>query len=567
MVFRRLQGLADFALICGLPRLKSGLAGLCIGVLALLPACDAQCPAGTVQVGKVCKTQTTNIGPAGGQPQQGVSADPSAMSGGAPPTQAGTAGLTGTGSAMAGSTGLAGQAGTSATNGVSMNVAGTNAGMSSAVAGHSGGTGSTAGSGAPMSVGSMGICAGHANESICEGPVMHHCSPTGESASPETCTSPTLCQVGLASKTCAVCSPGTFHCSGAQPQACTDAGQYMSMPACASVALCNETTGTCTDMKCQPKAKSCAPDGTLKTCNDTGSDFNESLSVSCGKDMCDAKGFVCYKCTPNAVTCSGQNAMKCSSDGQTMTLETCKASNDCIQAACRDGTGCTTGDNEAPLKSCSSSGGHQCDGAGHCLGCVDASVCGGKKCGPRNTCVACTVPTDCTSSDCTDPVCNADGSCGAPRNKGTTASCGNAGGHCDGNGGCTLCGNGTLDVPENCDKASPEWSATGFCTNDCKISSAVFRRCTPDSQGRCDSSNPYIFCSAVGSCAWVCNTDADCQTSPSAVARCQRSNPGFCAISCSGPGGACPNGLTCVEFQKSGESPLYICGVTPLVQQ
>ena len=59
--------------------------------------------------------------------------------------------------------------------------------------------------------------------------------------------------------------------------------------------------------------------------------------------------------------------------------------------------------------------------------------------------------------------------------------------------------------------------------DDCKFSSGIYRSCSPDGQGRCASNDPFIFCSAVGACSFVCGSASDCQTSPSARASCMSS--------------------------------------------
>lgn len=432
-------------------------------LLCLSVACG--CPEGTTAVGGACKSASSGMQSGGqGSSPNAQSGDPG-VAGSQPKAAAGGSGNTGpvatktaggagnTSLASAGRSANAGtgspsapiSAGSAATSTQSPSMAGSGASGSAdwhtdvpaagASAGQDGssqgvpsgmnGNAPGAGTGASAPMAPLGVCAMNANQTICEGEVMHHCSADGQSTAPETCMSPTLCQLGVPSSACAVCNPGTFKCTGAKLEKCNDAGQYEFGATCATAALCKEESGQCTEMVCQPGKKTCAPDGTIQTCNTDGS--AQSPGDRCGQDLCDARNGTCYKCKPGSVTCSGKNAVTCSSDGSTTTPKTCESQNDCVVASCSDGVGCMSGSYQPAKTRCTSSGGAQCDGTGHCVECMDSSVCGQKKCGPKHTCVQCTAASDCGGQGADPcrvaPTCGADGACAAGEMKPSGTSC------------------------------------------------------------------------------------------------------------------------------------------------
>jgi len=355
----------------------------------------------------------------------------------------------------------------------------------------------------------QGVCDGHANESVCEGEVLHRCDAQGVSSSPETCASAMLCQTGVASAACAVCSPGTFRCTEAELEGCNDSGQYQHAETCASASLCNESAGMCTAMVCKPDAKSCGADGTLQTCNADGSAF-VGAGEACGRDMCDARALRCLKCVPSPNTCSGNMVVGCSSDGQTETRMACSGA----------------------LPQCS----------------------GGR-------CVACLTANDCKSTnECVTPACNTTThTCGAGSPKPSKTPC-TGGKVCDGAGTCTTCGNGADDAGESCEFGGVWTYAAGTCDpKTCVLTDAVYGVCqmaVDNGAAYCPVNGPYWFCSPHGACSLGCSVDADCRTTTNKGTCLAFGSDAFCVIRASD---GCPPGLRSVDVSGLGISQ-RLCG-------
>lgn len=200
------------------------------------------------------------------------------------------------------------------------------AGMTASVPSNTGNAGTSSAPGAPDP------CSNHGNESVCEGSVMHQCVD-GIAGVAETCMNEALCQVGLASGMCAVCTPGTFACTGTELNVCTPAGQYTLQETCATEALCNEDAGQCTEMICVPGAVSCSSDGsTLKTCDANGSAF--ANEVDCQGNGCNQATQSCNTCMPGSKTCAGTSLMTCNADGHTMSAKACVVQGECAVPTC-----------------------------------------------------------------------------------------------------------------------------------------------------------------------------------------------------------------------------------------
>lgn len=499
-----------------------------LGCGLLAGACNAACPTGYVKIEGRCglPAQDGGLGgasatnspgnaladggengsaDAGNMPHHGNTADGGTQGSGnpvVPDASTGTTPMAGAGGAMTGGTPGSPSGGGSGAPATATPMAGT--------------TGMTGNMASGIST---DPCTGHPNETLCVKEVMHQCDATGQSTTPQSCESPMLCQVGIATHVCGVCNPGSFQCMGADLQKCNDAGQYEAHKTCDSAALC-KTSGDCTDMVCTPNSKTCAPDGTLKTCSGDGAAFLEAQNQACGKDLCDARNGVCFKCVPNSIACSGDTAVKCSADGQTQQMMMCVSSNDCVKSTCTDGTGCGMGGN-LPSKTQCSSGGQQCNGSGRCVECVDSSACGSKKCGPRNTCVECTSPSDCPGkTDCVDPVCSSDGQCsttnailrGCFDSRGASGSC--TGGRCVCTPNCTnKCGgddNGCQgSCPNKC--SAGQTCANGTCTSP-PAKPKIYDSCTPssDMQGDCDNG---LACVGIAGRGYHCYGRAPCSIS------------------------------------------------------
>ena len=488
--------------------------------LQVLMACKAVCPAGRVKEGDLCVPApgTAQEGTESAEGAQSAEPDGSVASAG-PGNDGGTATSSTSVSMMTGSAG--GHADDAAST-PTQNQAGSGASGGPDVAGSSAPASSPS---EPSVTANADVCAGHMNESVCDGAVLHNCG----AATSETCMTPALCETGKSSGVCAACTPGTFHCEGAELSSCGADGQYSPLETCSSAALCKEDAGQCTDAVCNPNEKTCSSDGSsLRTCNADGSAIADELS--CEGKGCNQAQKVCNTCVPGQSSCSGTDLATCAADGQTMTMMPCRATGgECSTATC-SGNACRTGFKERGA-ACSS-GGSMCDGNGQCVSCLTASDCGS--------------PGPCATATCTNGQCDM-----APRPRGTACMGSNM--ECDGSGMCVEkpCGNGRVDPNEQCDYMDAAWR--GNCSMDCKVAASIFQKCNWR-PGDCAGEAHGWYCSSVGLCGRNCTSAADCPAGSS----CRPVTDGnsTCVWDCSGVGFAgCPGGARCQWYGKKDETP------------
>lgn len=342
----------------------------------------------------------------------------------------------------------------------------------------------------------------------CEGEDLVQCSPDGSSSTVGPCMQEEgscklmTCQSG----NCApsnqpegtTCAKGVCDSQGACV-GCLGAAD------CASGEVCVDNA--CITEACEPKATTCTSDGTLQTCNDTGTAV--ASMKKCGRGLCDADGAKCFKCMPNTMTCSGNAAVVCDSSGEEQRTA-CSATNNCTTAACSAGE-CTSS-NKAAGTSC---GSMKCDGNGGCnWECADDG--------------------DCESNEyCEDHMC------------------------------ASKCGNGRIDPGESCDTKMTEWG--GFCTSQCEVSAAVYAKCET-AGASCGPGGPF-FCSPTGSCTHVCTRDSDCAVAGKRAVCADVSRVGgtddVCTIDC-GSGQTCGSGLSCKNVGSATDTSRRVpmCGTT-----
>ena len=391
---------------------------------ASLVACKAECPPGSVQQQGICHVGSSAQSGASGSDTESSSLPSSAASTagasaagrpGTTPTQASPASNAGSSSdnTSNGASGAAGLGGGHAPVGQGQpatSIAGqggtVNPTSQTSIGGQGGTMADAAGTEAKPS-GPSGPCAGRAGENFCDGPVLYLCDSSETVTSSQACMSADLCQIGVSTGMCAMCSPGSFDCDGAMLTECDKTGRYAPAQQCASADLCNEASGACTPMKCTPNKTVCDSSGRLSTCNGDGSAFLSQMS--CGQGLCDSSNMRCNMCVPGAKTCSGTSLMTCSQDGQRVDSEQCPAGGgQCTSASCRSGA-CTV-TNTAIGTPCSS-GGTVCDGSGKCVACLEGSkqdctaqcgagarTCSGGKWGDCIMNTACPADQDCRDS-------------------------------------------------------------------------------------------------------------------------------------------------------------------------
>ncbi|MBI3206792.1 MAG: hypothetical protein IT377_31635 [Polyangiaceae bacterium] len=229
-------------------------------------------------------------------------------------------------------------------------------------------------------------------------------------------------------------------------------------------------------------------------------------------------------CT-GANTCSASGACK-KKNGQTCTLATDCASNNCVDGYCC-ADACAT-----PCRSCANTAGtcttlvtNQDDGA-QCQGTSTCSA--GADCKKKNG-QTCTLATDCASNNCVDGYCCAD-ACTTP-----CRSCANTAGTCttlitSGKDGTACGGVNSCDSAGNCKKDDGQGcSANGDCLNGhcvdsyccdstcgngCDVCSAALGatqngKCTVLGTGSAGQCGAYL-CGGAASCPQSCGSDANC---------------------------------------------------------
>lgn len=490
---------------------------LAFGVVLFAAGCGGgSCPSGYEKLGGYCRVLPKDAGAMSSTNATTSEAGSGSPTGAAPVAGNSGGALAGKGAATANATGTA--AGGSAPAGQTGAKSNTSAGQ--AGAGSNVSSGASAGSSAGST--SADPCRGTTDRAVCDGQTLHECGAGGVSTSQESCMTAALCQAGLASGVCAVCTPGTFHCEGTELDVCSDAGQYMKQEDCATAALCSEAAGMCTPMMCIPSGMSCSSDGsTLNTCNSDGSAFADQKD--CAGKGCNAARKSCNTCSPGEKTCSGTSLMTCAADGQAMTMMACTASGECSVAACQSNA---CAENPKPA----------------------GSPCGASnKCDANGKCVACLAPADCTpKGDCVTPTCSA-GKCGS-ENKPKGTPCGTDGQMaCNGAGACaSKCGNGTLDSGEQCDQSASGSAWADACSN-CELTKDVYRACGAVGVGdECGGANSGWFCSPVGACTRVCGN-----TACPAPGQCLTTGPdAVCAIPCTPGGRPSPAPNSCLAKEQ-----------------
>jgi hypothetical protein len=265
-------------------------------------------------------------------------------------------------------------------------------------------------------------CLGNASQVVCSEAVLNQCNDLGQVEKQETCQSPRQCQLGLAMKTCAPCSPGMRRCTGVRLERCSEDGlKWDLLKSCESEALCNAIAGDCVSGTCTAATRVCM-DGGLYGCSQDLTQL--TLLKPCAATMCDQLNGECDVCTPSARTCDGTFAEACDSRGQALTrtectgaTPKCTGTGQCVQ--CTVATDCPAPSNQCQTATCNvtttrcgttpraahtTCTGGVCNGSGTCVQCVDDSDCrttGARKCSNAR-CVACTANTDCPATyECT----------------------------------------------------------------------------------------------------------------------------------------------------------------------
>ncbi len=339
------------------------------------------------------------------------------------------------------------------------------------------------------------ICRGSVDQAVCDGQgIMYQCNAQGVATSQETCSSPQTCQMGVVSRKCLMCIPGSHKCTGTSLERCNSEGTaYALLKTCATAALCNTSVGDCTQMACLPNGHTCQGD-MLRRCNATQTAY-EDVKM-CKPGLCDERNGQCDECSPSATSCEMNTATSCSADGQMLARMTCPAATPrcvgigrCVQCSsdmdcadpgvcktrhCNLATGMCAPQNQVARTACA---GGLCDGSGNCGGCLQ-------------------------NPDCPDPgpcktrFCNASRVC-APTNMASGTGCGSGGGgYCDGAGTCADCVNDTHCSAPLCQAAR---CTAGRCVISSLSAGTRDSRC-PTGRVCSGSANTCVQCTATSQC-------------------------------------------------------------------
>jgi hypothetical protein len=549
-------------------------------------ACDPSCPAGTTQVGGICRVESDlhpDAGSAGSQPDEsagtGTKSGTQVTEGGVSGRAAGSGGNAakvrgGSGGDMPGSTppareeaGASGHSGSEAPH--SADVAMSVAGASAPVAGASGGGGAGGVMTCMQECCSDSTCPSGAK---CE---QGHCHcPDGQHLCNDACvTNSATATCGAGCEACPVPSGGTATCDGVQCGASCPAGTRACAGDCVSAETpCNDQcpmgTHNCNNncvsdssvTGCGTSCMPCkVPAHAKATCNGSSCDFTCGSSYKrCDSACVEAEGACCTiadcnsrnheQCDVGSHRCACADGFK-QCNGQCIADSACCSSTDCgsgkvcntashgcecdanskmCNGTCISKTACCAAtDTGSSCRDGSTSG--VCSSSGRCVECAEESDCTSrnKHCDlSRNTCVNCRGPNDCPGGEfarCTNDMCTlAEG-----------------------------CGNGKVDGSDECDvggvgaSGTAAWTST-TCTSDCKT--LIYVTSTSAAAAGCTSprvSNDIVQCTVN------CSSDSDCPALGKGYprAKCNATGMGTCQIPCSGNNECLTSsGATCIEL-------------------
>lgn len=388
----------------------------------------------------------------------------------------------------------------------------------------------------------VGPCTGSNGAAVCVGATLHLCNADGTTQSASTCASARQCELGIAPKRCAPCSPGTYRCTDVHLEVCdTDGSTWKAVKDCATAALCNTTAGDCTAAACTASTRVCEGDN-LRGCNATQTGL--MTLQQCDPGMCDQAGKQCDVCVANAKTCNGDTRVVCDATGQNTTRTPCTAPKPrCVGAAscvqCTEASECSTPANTCQAAVCNASGdcgatskpartpcaGGVCNGGTSCVECIDATECAGKTGKPfcsGNRCVQCSAANPCTGPHqiCQNDLCVTQPYCGD---------------------------NIWTQNTESCDPTAPSWSRW-TCTPSCQKTNLYgFARCNVDSdcgEGQQCAADGYCARTCVGGVSQCPATQAGTNTTP----YCPQNYPLCFAAGCNANADCAP-GLVCKSLQ------------------
>lgn len=359
---------------------------------------------------------------------------------------------------------------------------------------------------------------------VCDGKTHHICGPDLVSSVAAECGSEVLCALTLESgmSKCAVCKAGVVDCDGDSRRRCNDDQLgFDYFEDCAKQQLfCNASSGNCDVNRCDPNDYACEG-SSLQFCADPKVGFTTQQVCDTPPNLiCDKDGGQCDQCVKDQARCVGNanfpeqrdDREVCDDNGQGFHRDDCtgdfpfcrgQAPNArCVQ--CTQDADCAAGNTPCNTRTC--------NGSNECVnnpktgplpaGDQEAGDCKTKVCndGVEDTVPDTNdVPPDTNTTDCRQPVCEADGDVGdGPVSPNTP--CGPGGtGFCGTDGVCGTCAQGQVACADGGSTVScqPDGSfgtpvpcpgATPFCQDSECHACTLDDHCQPPS-GECKTAS------------------------------------------------------------------------------
>lgn len=374
------------------------------------------------------------------------------------------------------------------------------------------------------------------------------CRPGGNGA----CTNQSNATCGRNGTACVACGAGTT---------CTTAtGTCDPIAACGNNTIEGSEVCDGTALNGQTCVTQGYAGGTL-TCNASCTGY---VTSSCSMQWCGngirEGGEQCDGGDLNGNTCSTQGFAS-GSLGCTGICQFNTSSCLCAVGQCRSGGVCVDGTSQT-----------QCGSQSGCNNCGNPAinVCNNGQCKP-----VCG-PTECRNASGNCVPGNLSNQCGSGEEACTNCSPGTCSG-----GNCSLCGNGVIDVGEQCDSANlngQTCTSQGYtggtlaCSPTCTFNTTSCTACTSDSQcaaqnkvctaGKCVTcTNPSVDCNEPAQCyqssGAVCNGTGTCNYLPAGAGTTCDTNANDCSTQTCNGSGTCnsanrPNGQICYSGSNAG---------------
>lgn len=207
----------------------------------------------------------------------------------------------------------------------------------------------------------VGACPTPCSGAACNGSMLRLCNAELTAlVDVEDCGTPAECDSvnGSCEDPCIV---GALRCNGNALERCqSPLTGWQRLETCETAGLCQvsvqQNQTTCSLRRCTPGQHRCNGQR-LERCNESLTDFALVATCAAG-EICDAPSQQCDRCVADAVACNGNQFTRCSSNGQTLSVQQCGAglcsasgpNVGCLECAPPNGFRC---DNQGSLFQCS----------------------------------------------------------------------------------------------------------------------------------------------------------------------------------------------------------------------